>query len=333
MIDLESTPPARRGRGGSDSVLAATVARMHFLERRTNLQIAAELGISRFRVARLIDHALSSGIVEITVNAPMATDDRLGGALRRRFGLREALVLPEQPATHDAALLRDAVGSLAAGYLRELCTEGMRIGVSWGKSLDSVAAGLEALPRFPRCDVVQMVGNLPTLEDSLHAGDVLRRFAGVLRGASYALHAPLIVRDAETRAGIRAEESVARTLSMIGHVDVAVVGVGSWDPPSSRLVEVLPRSELRRLEPLHPVADVCALLFDESGREVRGDYADRVIAATAEDLRAIPVTIGVASGSGKARAIRAALAAGVLDVLVTDGATAARLLAERSGGT
>ena len=45
------------GMGPSEVVLAARVARLHFLDDRSKVDIAAQLGISRFRVARLLDTA------------------------------------------------------------------------------------------------------------------------------------------------------------------------------------------------------------------------------------------------------------------------------------
>lgn len=317
--------PASRARGG-DSMLAAAAARMHFVDRRTNLQIAASLGVSRFRVARLLEHALEAGIVEITINTPVDTDERLSGALRKTYDLTEALVLPRQPELTDPALLRDAVGVLAARYLKELCVEGMKVGVSWGKTLSAVASALELEARFPRCDVVQLVGNIPTLEDSLHAGDVLRRFTAMLRGASYPLNAPLIVADAHTASVIRAEESVARTLAAFEDVDIAVIGIGSWDPPSSRMVEVLPADEVAELHGLGTVADICTVFLDADGREVGGSYAARTISTSLDTLRHIPRTIGVAAGGEKADAVRAALASGALNAIVIDGELATRLL-------
>jgi len=322
VVQPEPGLPKLRSGG---SLLAAQVARKHFLERRTNLEIAGELGISRFRVARLLDQAIDSGIVQIAIAPPIDIDDKLSTAIRDLFGLKEALVLPPDP-TSDETLTRAAVAQLAARYLADLAVDGMTIGISWGKTLDDVAAALETGPRLPTCHVVQMVGNLPTLEDSMHAGDVLRRFSNVLRGHSHPLHAPLIANDAAAAEAFRAEPSVARTLAEIPTVDVAVVGIGSWDPPSSRLMEVLPKDELRQAKRIHPVADVCAVLLDDSGDEIGHGYSERRIGATRADLAAISVVIGVASGTAKTRAIRSALRSGLLSCLVVDAETAAQLL-------
>lgn len=323
MTEAESG--SARQRNGA-SLLAAQVARKHFVERRTNLEIAADLGISRFRVARLLELALDTGIVKITIEPPADIDDKLSTAVRDAFGLKVALVLPPGEST-DATMTRAAVAKLAARYLAELCAERMTIGISWGKTLDDVAAALETGPRLPTCHVVQMVGNLPTLEDSLHAGDVLRRFGNVLRGDLYALHAPLIAADAAAAEAFRSEPSVARTLAAIPSVDVAVVGIGSWDPPSSRLMEVLPKDELRRAKKIHPVSDVCAVLLDDDGHEIGHAYLERRIGVTRADLETIPLVIGVASGTAKTRAIRSALRAGLLDCLVVDAEVAIDLLA------
>ena len=74
-------------------VLATAVARRYFLEDRTKVQIAAEMQLSRFKVARLIDLARSSGIVRITIATPGAVDAELSVLLRERLGLTRALVV------------------------------------------------------------------------------------------------------------------------------------------------------------------------------------------------------------------------------------------------
>jgi DNA-binding transcriptional regulator LsrR (DeoR family) len=56
MSDRHATGPARL-------VLAAAVARRYYLEGETKVEIAGQLGLSRFKVARLLEEARASGIV------------------------------------------------------------------------------------------------------------------------------------------------------------------------------------------------------------------------------------------------------------------------------
>ncbi|MDF2830761.1 MAG: transcriptional regulator, DeoR family, partial [Mycobacterium sp.] len=68
----------------------AVIARRYYLEGRTRIQIAEEFGLSRFKVARMLDEAIESGMVEIKIHNPGSIDVDLSTALQRRFGLEHA---------------------------------------------------------------------------------------------------------------------------------------------------------------------------------------------------------------------------------------------------
>src|SRR6266536_1030302 len=67
--------------GPAELVRLAAVARRFYLEGRSKLEIAEEFGVSRFKIARLLDQALASGIVRIEVGVPAQIDAELSGAL------------------------------------------------------------------------------------------------------------------------------------------------------------------------------------------------------------------------------------------------------------
>ena len=75
----------------SEVVLAARVARQFYLEGVSKVDIADQLGISRFRVARLLDSARESGMVRIEIGLPGGSlDAGLSAELCSAFGLRHA---------------------------------------------------------------------------------------------------------------------------------------------------------------------------------------------------------------------------------------------------
>jgi DNA-binding transcriptional regulator LsrR (DeoR family) len=54
----------------AEMVTAALVARRFYLDKRSKVQIADELGMTRFKVARLLELARARGIVSITICGP-----------------------------------------------------------------------------------------------------------------------------------------------------------------------------------------------------------------------------------------------------------------------
>src|SRR5712692_3681111 len=96
-------------------IQSALAARRYFLARQTKSEIADDLGISRFKVARLIDAAIDEGIIQFVISEPDDLNIKLGEELRRAFGLKAALVL-EGPDLPTRALTAP-LGNLAALYL------------------------------------------------------------------------------------------------------------------------------------------------------------------------------------------------------------------------
>ncbi|WP_185202830.1 sugar-binding transcriptional regulator [Glaciihabitans sp. INWT7] len=319
---MESTGSVR----ASDSLLAHRVAWLHFVDHETNLAIAEKLGISRFRVAKLIDLAIDTGIVSITFNSPSETDEALSERVRRRYKLSQVLVAPAVSDSEDPRRTKQRVSQLAARYVSEVLVSGSVLGVAWGSTLDGVATAVESLGGLPTCDVVQMIGEIPTVENSLHASELLRRFKNATGGRSFPLHAPLLVPDEATARGLKSEASIARTLRKVDEIDVAILAVGSWRPPSSRLVDVMPLADVEEGHRLGVQADVCGVLLDLHGNEIVSNASRRMIATTSAQLRAIPLTVGIASGPEKIAAIKATVLSGLINTLVTDEASAQALL-------
>jgi hypothetical protein len=116
-------------------------------------------------------------------------------------------------------------------------------------------------------------------------------------------------------------------------LDLALVGIGSLEPsPLLRQSgNALTEAEQDQLRGAGAVGDVCLRFFDANGTVLDTPLDRRVVSITPSDLRHVPRRIGVAGGTSKYRAIRAALRGGWVNVIVTDLDTA-RGLAEDTEG-
>jgi DNA-binding transcriptional regulator LsrR (DeoR family) len=319
MDEASQTPAA----GPGEMVTAARVARRYYFDNRSKVQIARELGMTRFKVARLLEFARASGIVSITVVGPGSLELDLSERLRERFGLRHCVVV--NTTRGDDAETRDQIGEVAADLLCEITTPDDVLGIGWARVVLAMAAKLHRL----RADrIVQLTGALTRPDVEASTVEVVRSVARRARAESSVFYAPMIVSDVETARGLYRQEQVANAVARFDTVTKAVAGVGGWNPPSSTLHDALTPAEraLMRRSGVH--ADLSGVLLDAQGHAVETPLSGRIIAITAPQLRRIPEVIGIAYGLDKVSAAHAAIRGGYLHTLVTHTDFAQQLLRE-----
>ena len=302
-------------------VTTVIAARRYFLDGASKSEIAQELGISRFKVARLLDDARRDGIVKIEIGTPPEIDFVMSTELAARYGLRDALVVRTMDGPDE--FKREQLGRACAESLTQTLEARDVLGLSWGRTLHSMVGHLS---RLPACAVVQIVGSVPTLELDVNSMEVVRRVGDCAGGPVYPLPVPLLVDSPEMAAALRSDPHVHKTIAMFDQLTKAVVGIGAWTASGSTVRSALPEELAASLDSAGAVADVCANVLDSNGQEIRaGGLPGRLIAITTDQLRAVPEVVAIAGGAQKAPAILAALRSGLIHQLITD-EDAARLL-------
>jgi DNA-binding transcriptional regulator LsrR (DeoR family) len=308
-------------RGPAQLVLTASVARRYYLDGRSKVEIAEEFALSRFKVARLLDDARTSGLVRIEIGHPGVVDVELSARLMEALGLTHCVVT-DTPDDHPATL-REHLGAAAAELLSEIVTPEDVLGLSWARSVSAMAGVLRVLAPVP---VVQLTGALarPGADDS--SIELVREVARVAGGAAYFFYAPMAVPDPTTARALRGQPEVARAFGLIGSVTKAVAGVGAWQPEQSTLYEATSEAERAELREAGVCAEVSGVLIDDAGEPVTAPLTERMIGITAAQMRAVPEVIGIVYGLAKARAVSAAVRGGYVDSLVTHSTLATALI-------
>jgi DNA-binding transcriptional regulator LsrR (DeoR family) len=312
---------AAHPRGPAQLVLTASVARRYYLDGRSKVEIAEEFALSRFKVARLLDDARSSGLVRIEIGHPGVVDVELSARLMEALGLTHCIVT-DTPDDHPATL-REHLGTAAAELLSEIVTPEDVLGLSWARSVSAMASVLRVLAPVP---VVQLTGALarPGADDS--SIELVREVARVAGGAAYFFYAPMAVPDPATARALRGQPEVARAFGLIGSVTKAVAGVGAWEPEQSTLYDATSEAERVELREAGVCAEVSGVLIDDEGHPVTAPLTERMIGITAAQMRAVPEVIGIVYGLAKARAVLAAVRGGYVDSLVTHSTLATALI-------
>ncbi len=310
--------------------LLAQAASLYYEHEKNQNEIARQLGVSRVKVYRLLKEARQEGVVEFTVNWPLERDTELEKNLARIFGLREALVL-RSSFQSDTTLLR-RLGQMAARYLEMILEDGMTLTVCLGRSTYEVINAVR--PSFRKqVNVAQAMGSLPFSTQELDNAALARQLAIKLGGKVLYLPSPLMASSPEAAIVLRSQPVIERTLEASRCADVALLGIGSLKPGSSRYVQpdIIPAENLAELVDQGAVGDIAGQFFNLSGELHACLYNECTIGLSLEELRRIPTKLAVAQGREKVKAILGALRAGVIDVICTDSWTTSEVLRMNAG--
>ncbi|MBO1027872.1 DeoR family transcriptional regulator [Micrococcus luteus] len=293
-------PSPLRDAPASHHRVLAELARAHYLEGTSKVQLARDTGLSRFQVATLLREAVDRGIVRISIHPPVDTDDE---SLARLLGIPRAVT-----AVPDDATGLTAVAALAAGVLTDTIRPGDTVGVSWSRTIQAV---MSRLPAMPECTFVQLAGALASDQDT--AGP--RLLAEVDAGSVWPLWAPLVVEGA---AALARSPEVRSTLDRARSLDVAVIAIGRWAPGGSTVWDRVPEPTRRLAVAAGAVAEISGHLLAADGTRLSTPVEDLIVAADLEHMAAARHTVALARGGDRAPAVRAAVRAGLVDTLVCD---------------
>jgi deoxyribonucleoside regulator len=312
--------------------LMVQVAKRYYELEMTMGDLARDLGLTRWQASRLLAEARQSGLVriEIVPRAPRRPD--LESSLQRKYGLKEAVVVP--PAGdqgEDERLLFDGVTQAAARLIAGLGRAPL-VGVSWGRTMVAVANHLPT-GWNDGAEIVLLNGAMNIRSPSMRTNNTAELFARSANGTATLLPVPAIVGKAATRTALEEDPTIAAVLDLGRRAPVICFGLGAM-VPDSVLVQsgFLTAGEQAALKASGAVGDILSRYIDAHGNIVDKDLDARTVGLDLRHCKDREYSIGVASGMAKQAIALACLRARYVNVLVTDEPTALFLLDEARHG-
>ncbi|RQP13155.1 MAG: sugar-binding transcriptional regulator [Microbacteriaceae bacterium] len=306
-----------------DELLAVRVAELYYDENKTQDEIGALLGISRWKAGRLLAQAREQGIVRIEIVHPRARRLAIERALRERFGLADAVVVPTP---ENEVGVQGRVAQAAADFLTSLRPVPRVLGVSWGRTLTDVA------DRMPDgwatgVTVVQINGGVSLNRRPGTAATLASTIAQRGRGHAVLLPSPAILERLSTKKAIESDRTVAAVLDRAATANAFLYSAGVVGADSAHVESGYLRPEdMEELALRGAIGDVVGRYIDANGNIVDPSLDERTLGISLETLRAAATAILVVAGTPKHDIARAVVTAGLCTVLITDEATARALL-------
>lgn len=277
----------------------AYVARRYYLDDQKQSDIAAELGISRPMVSRLLTEARQLGVVEITVHDPEVKAasllerlragklhkgrDPCGGWSWRRI---------HQPASFPG-------GGGASGAAAEPPS-----GCGLGPSDRPVGDVAGKNPRHGSSvtDICPLVGNASIPARNYQSNENVRLMAQQLGASPHFLYLPALPESLEEKQILCSTEIYRQIHEEWERIDTALVNIGDY-PSSPDFASLVRYGGL--LQEHHACGRMLVYYFNEDGTVIQSDQ-DFAIQVPLETLKQCPNIIGVCSANTSSKAVKGA---------------------------
>lgn len=296
---------------------------LYYQESRTQQEISEVMGISRFKVGRLLSQAKKEGFISIRIHDPLGNIGELEIKLAKKFGLQEAVVVS------NSAILgkpeAEQIGIAGAQYLSRAIAEIKVLSVAWGITLRHLVENMKKI-ETENLTVVTLSGSIGTIGGT-DTNMLTMMLSEKLNARPLLLQAPLVVRDRKTRQAFLKEKNIAETLSAAKAANMTLLGIGMADRKGALYrAGLLKGKDYRQMRDNGAVGAICGRFYDIDGKPCITDWDSRVIGPSLDELVKIKHKVVIAGGREKKDAIIGALKGRLVNVLITDEHTAQTLL-------
>lgn len=326
----------------SDDRFLRRIAYLYYQEGQTQDVIAEMEFCSRQTIGKALQRAKDRGFVRISIVPEERTGylRNLARDVRLRLGLEDVVLVPgqnvDQMASRSAHDILTEITSTAAEYLDHLLTNADVLAVSGGRQvMRQVVRYLRPTKLLSRLCVVPTLGFVQP-QTSLGDSNLVSYDIAVAYGARHLwLPIPAVVETREQREQSRSLPVVRDVLKMIEQATVIMTGL--WLPPANEeLIEtgILSRQQVDLLRSRQPVVDINHWSFNAAGECINELLETPPYYLTGLEIPHLKEKIGkgarvilvAGANTSYVPAIRAALKAGIANILVTDHVTAELLL-------
>ena len=309
--------------------LRARAVWLYHVEGSTQTDIAAQLGINRVMVVRLLADARRRNEVRVTISVPLADLIELERVIEIRYGIGRVIIAPfADPDGDPVRVIAAAAGNFISGLMKS----GMTVGVGWGRTLYNTLPFITGAT-LEDFRVVSLLGGIAAAR-RFNPAEFAWQFTELFQGEGFLIPAPAVVDSPETRHALLERCGLAAIFEMAAKLDVALLSVGGITAlTTSYRTGYITEADRRSLIEAGAVGDVLYNFIDDTGALVKHDVNDRVISANLAHLRKTTERVLISGGRDKKIALRAAISTLGPTTLITDEQSARSLARVETGVT
>lgn len=291
-------------------------------------EISKMLSISRVTLKKLLDEAKEEGMIkfEIFDTRNIKPIVELEDRVKETFHLKDVKIVDCSQDRLD--MLTYKLAQEAGKYLEFLLSSNMKLGVTWGYTLNLLFEMISEDASIHGLDVYTLVGGSGS-NCNFQPNVLVQKISDKFKGTKgHIINGPFRCRTQDLCTAIKQEPQISAILENIPSLDMILVGIGDTPSMDESFKKYYGFGDeiTQELIEKNAVGDICANFYDMHGNPCRTSLDGKVVSVDIQVLAKHKNVIGVGGGTKKARAILGALNGKYLDVLITDMQTAKDVL-------
>ena len=297
------------------------IASLYYIADMPQREIADMFGISRFRVSRILKKCRTMKIVEFKINSSPGYFSDIEKEIKERLSVSGVMIVQSGSTLYES---KKNVARMAAKYLEETIKDDMKIGLSWGSTIQQVVRYYNKKDSFPKTIFIQLSGSLcqrSLHEDGYMEGDVfVQQFAKKLQADWSVFAVPYIVQNPLLKEMLYTEPQIEKHVSLFKQLDMALIGIGAEDSAGSvsYLSGYLSYEETKKLHDEGMAADICGTRLTIDGEIRETVLTDRVLTVDLKDLYRTRDVCAIGAGAEKALSFIAGCRGGFIKTVIMD---------------
>ncbi|NTW72242.1 MAG: hypothetical protein HGA49_08390 [Eubacteriaceae bacterium] len=303
------------------------ICQKFYYKQMSKMEIAKELGISRFKVARLLDKALNEGYVKIELKDFPNTLLSLGQELEKVLNVKSVVVIDTKGLSREECAFK--VQKESADFIVSILKEKDILGISCGTTLAGITRFFPSKTAFSKIQVVQITGGFHLLKN-IDAFKLLADLGEKFNTEVKMFLTPIAVKSKAIKDVLLSDDSLSSGVNLFPKITIAITAIGSWHPDlTSTFYKAanLDEESIKNLQKSHVAGDIFNHLFDTEGGIIDHKINEELMTIDTQYLKRIPVKIAVSYDERKSHAILSGVKTGFIDILIIDTSTASKLLA------
>lgn len=299
------------------------IAKMYYFYNMTQNEIAKQLSISRPLVSKLLNDAISTGIVSININYPKTYTNNLATELIKKFKLKDVFIITQTPVTDIDSFIAEK----ALDYLEKNLDDIKYLGVGWGSIISNITDILELKEKNLKKlkgKVVPLIGNSNLPFKGFHSNDLVK-IVGIKTGLTpNYLFSPAFFTSKQEKEIFTSIENYREILNIWEKLDAAIIGINSH-PSVPDLATALRFGNV--LSEKKAVGNILSYYFDKNGNIIDGEN-DFSIEIPLKILKKVKKVIGIVPSNVNKNAIIGVLNSKLITHLVITSDSAKSVLKE-----